>query len=36
MDVGYTKRLGFCLCSIRVLCNWPSRKCVGKESDWKR
>jgi len=36
MDVGYKNKLGFCLYSVRILRNWPSRKCVGKENDWKR
>jgi len=36
MDVGYRKKLGLCLYSVRVLRNWSSRKCVGKESNWKR
>jgi len=36
MDVGYKKKLGFCLYSVRVLHNWLSRKYMEKKGDWKR
>jgi len=36
MLITERNKLGFCFCSVRVLRNWPSRKCVGKKSDWNR